>query len=160
MAYFVVPVSILQNSAFPFPILLPNLSRRKKKKLVLKYLDQCAMQLIWLFYAVEDFFLLILQATLAPPVKGKIFKGLCVCYAVLIATFFCVAISGYWAFGKQSKGLILSNFLDQDGNALVPKGFILITNLFTILQLSAVSVVKISSPNSSWRIYFLVSRVS
>ncbi|KAE9461315.1 hypothetical protein C3L33_06766, partial [Rhododendron williamsianum] len=60
-----------------------------------------------------------IQATLAPPVKGKMFKGLCVCYAVLIATFFCVAISGYWAFGNQSEGLILSNFLDQDGNALV-----------------------------------------
>lgn len=86
---------------------------------------------------------MILQATLAPPVKGKMFKGLCVCYAVLIVTFFCVAISGYWAFGNQSEGLILSNFLDQDGNALVPKGFIFITNLFTILQLSAVSVVKI-----------------
>lgn len=89
------------------------------------------------------FFLLILQATLAPPVKGKMFKGLCVCYAVLIVTFFGVAISGYWAFGNQSEGLILSNFLDQDGNALVPKWFILITNLFTILQLSAVAGVNI-----------------
>ncbi|KAG5515705.1 hypothetical protein RHGRI_036678 [Rhododendron griersonianum] len=88
-----------------------------------------------------------IQATLAPPVKGKMFKGLCVCYAVLIATFFCVAISGYWAFGNQSEGLILSNFLDQDGNALVPKGFILITNLFTILQLSAVSVVYLQPTN-------------
>ncbi|XP_058198655.1 GABA transporter 1 [Rhododendron vialii] len=88
-----------------------------------------------------------IQATLAPPVKGKMFKGLCVCYAVLIVTFFCVAISGYWAFGNQSEGLILSNFLDQDGNALVPKGFILITNLFTILQLSAVSVVYLQPTN-------------
>ncbi|KAI8524262.1 hypothetical protein RHMOL_Rhmol13G0136900 [Rhododendron molle] len=88
-----------------------------------------------------------IQATLAPPVKGKMFKGLCVCYAVLIVTFFCVAISGYWAFGNQSEGLILSNFLDQDGNALVPKGFILITNLFTILQLSAVGVVYLQPTN-------------
>ncbi|GFZ17809.1 transmembrane amino acid transporter family protein [Actinidia rufa] len=64
-----------------------------------------------------------IQATLAPPVKGKMFKGLCVCYAVVTVTFFSVAISGYWAFGNQADGLILSNFLDG-GKALVPKWFI------------------------------------
>ncbi|KAH7836539.1 hypothetical protein Vadar_002700 [Vaccinium darrowii] len=88
-----------------------------------------------------------IQATLAPPVKGKMFKGLCVCYAVLIVTFFSVAISGYWAFGNQSEGLILNNFLDEDGNALLPKSFILITNIFTILQLSAVGVVYLQPTN-------------
>lgn len=88
-----------------------------------------------------------IQATLAPPVKGKMFKGLCVCYAVLIVTFFSVAISGYWAFGNQSEGLILNNFLDEDGNALLPKWFILITNFFTILQLSAVGVVYLQPTN-------------
>lgn len=82
-----------------------------------------------------------LQATIAPPVKGKMFKGLCVCYAVVTVTFFSVAISGYWAFGNQSEGLILSNFLD-DGKPLVPKWFIFMTNMFTILQLSAVGVVR------------------
>lgn len=82
-----------------------------------------------------------IQATIAPPVKGKMFKGLCVCYTVLIITFFTVAITGYWAFGNHSEGLLLSNFLD-DGNPLVPKWFILMTNLFTILQLSAVGVVS------------------
>ncbi|KVH90693.1 hypothetical protein Ccrd_007274 [Cynara cardunculus var. scolymus] len=60
-----------------------------------------------------------IQATLAPPVKGKMFKGLCVCYAVVTVTFFSVAISGYWAFGNEAEGLILSNFLDHDGNPLV-----------------------------------------
>ncbi|GMJ10826.1 hypothetical protein like AT1G08230 [Hibiscus trionum] len=87
-----------------------------------------------------------IQATIAPPVKGKMFKGLCVCYTVLIATFFTVAISGYWAFGNKSEGLLLSNFLD-DGKPLVPKWFILITNLFTILQLSAVGVVYLQPTN-------------
>lgn len=82
-----------------------------------------------------------IQATIAPPVKGKMFKGLCVCYIVVIVTFFTVAISGYWAFGNQSKGLILSNFLD-DGKPLVPKWFIFMTNMFTIFQLSAVGVVS------------------
>ncbi|GMP88639.1 hypothetical protein CsSME_00040548 [Camellia sinensis var. sinensis] len=87
-----------------------------------------------------------IQATLAPPVKGKMFKGLCVCYAVVTVTFFSVAISGYWAFGNQADGQILTNFLG-DGKALVPKWFILMTNIFTILQLSAVAVVYLQPNN-------------
>ncbi|XP_059430525.1 GABA transporter 1-like [Corylus avellana] len=87
-----------------------------------------------------------IQATLAPPVKGKMFKGLCVCYTVATVTFFSVAISGYWAFGNQAEGLILTNFL-VDGKALVPKWFILMTNIFTILQLSAVGVVYLQPTN-------------
>ncbi|KAL2536243.1 GABA transporter 1 [Forsythia ovata] len=87
-----------------------------------------------------------IQATLAPPVKGKMFKGLCVCYGVVTVTFFSVAISGYWAFGNQADGLILTNFLD-DGKPLVPKWFILMTNAFTILQLSAVAVVYLQPTN-------------
>lgn len=88
--------------------------------------------------------MLRLQATLAPPVKGKMFKGLSVCYAVLTATFFSVAISGYWAFGNESEGLILTNFVDN-GKPLVPKWFIYMTNVFTIVQLSAVGVVSINT---------------
>ncbi|CAN6559957.1 unnamed protein product [Malus baccata var. baccata] len=87
-----------------------------------------------------------IQATIAPPVKGKMFKGLCVCYAVVTMTFFSVAISGYWAFGNQSECLILRNFLD-DGKLLVPKWFIFMINLFTILQLSAVGVVYLQPTN-------------
>ncbi|CAL8999782.1 unnamed protein product [Prunus brigantina] len=87
-----------------------------------------------------------IQATIAPPVKGKMFKGLCLCYAVVTMTFSSVAISGYWAFGNQAEGLILNNFLD-DGKPLVPKWFIFLTNLFTILQLSAVGVVYLQPTN-------------
>ncbi|XP_051120826.1 GABA transporter 1-like [Andrographis paniculata] len=87
-----------------------------------------------------------IQATLAPPVKGKMFKGLCVCYAVLMATFFSVSISGYWAFGNRAEGLILTNFLNGD-DPLVPKWFILMTNVLTILQLSAVAVVYLQPTN-------------
>lgn len=87
-----------------------------------------------------------IQATLAPPVKGKMFKGLCVCYAVVTVTFFSVAISGYWAFGNQAEGLILSNFMDN-GEPLVPKWFIFMTNMFAILQLSAVGVVYCQPTN-------------
>jgi hypothetical protein len=71
------------------------------------------------------------------------FKGLCVCYGVVTVTFFSVAISGYWAFGNKAEGQILTNFLDN-GNPLVPKWFILMTNIFTMLQLSAVGVVSTS----------------
>ncbi|OVA17872.1 Amino acid transporter [Macleaya cordata] len=88
-----------------------------------------------------------IQATLAPPVKGKMFKGLSVCYTVVIATFFSVAISGYWAFGNNAAGIILTNFLDENGNSLVPKWFLLMTNVFTLLQLSAVSVVYLQPTN-------------
>ncbi|GLT51300.1 hypothetical protein SLA2020_247190 [Shorea laevis] len=87
-----------------------------------------------------------IQATIAPPVKGKMFKGLCVCYAVVVTTFSSVAISGYWAFGNQAEGLVLNNF-SNNGKPLVPKWFILMTNIFTILQLSAVAVVYLQPTN-------------
>ncbi|RVW69624.1 GABA transporter 1 [Vitis vinifera] len=60
------------------------------------------------------------QATIAPPVKGKMFKGLCVCYAVVLTTFFSVAISGW---------------------------VLLMTNVFTLLQVSAVSLVYLQPTN-------------
>ncbi|RDY08014.1 GABA transporter 1, partial [Mucuna pruriens] len=87
-----------------------------------------------------------IQATLAPPVKGKMLKGLCVCYTVLTFTFFSVAISGYWAFGNQAEGLVLSNLVDNE-KPLVPKWFIYMTNIFTITQLSAVAVVYLQPTN-------------
>ncbi|GAB4824784.1 Sodium- and chloride-dependent GABA transporter 1 [Ancistrocladus abbreviatus] len=87
-----------------------------------------------------------IQATLAPPVKGKMFKGLCICYVIVCATFFSVAIAGYWAFGNQSDGMILSNFT-SDGRNLVPKWFIVISNAFVILQLAAVGVVYLQPTN-------------
>ncbi|TQE08939.1 hypothetical protein C1H46_005322 [Malus baccata] len=80
-----------------------------------------------------------IQATIAPPVKGKMFKGLCVCYAVVISTFFSVGISGYWAFRNQAEGTVLLNFL-VDGKPLLPTWVLLMTNVFTFLQVSAVSV--------------------
>ncbi|KAB5544060.1 hypothetical protein DKX38_012172 [Salix brachista] len=79
------------------------------------------------------------QATVAPPVEGKMFKGLLVCYAVIIMTFFSVAISGYWAFGNQTKGVILMNFVVDEKPSL-PTWVLLMTNVFTLLQVAAVSV--------------------
>ncbi|KAL4182439.1 hypothetical protein AMTRI_Chr11g150040 [Amborella trichopoda] len=87
-----------------------------------------------------------IQATLAPPVKGKMFKGLLVCYSVVFVTFFSVAISGYWAFGNKAGGTILANFF-VDGKALVPKWLLVLSNLFALLQVSAVGVVYLQPTN-------------
>ncbi|XAR72171.1 hypothetical protein NMG60_11018720 [Bertholletia excelsa] len=87
-----------------------------------------------------------IQATLAPPVTGKMFKGLLVCYSVVISTFFSVGISGYWAFGNRSQGSILQNFM-LDGKPLVPKWFLLMTNVFTFLQVIAVVLTYMQPTN-------------
>uniref|UniRef100_A0A0E0JR86 Amino acid transporter transmembrane domain-containing protein n=1 Tax=Oryza punctata TaxID=4537 RepID=A0A0E0JR86_ORYPU len=87
-----------------------------------------------------------IQATVAAPVTGKMFKGLCLCYAVVVTTFFSVAISGYWAFGNQSQGTLLSNFM-VGGAAVIPEWLLLIIELFTLLQLSAVAVVYLQPTN-------------
>ncbi|XP_020230956.1 GABA transporter 1 [Cajanus cajan] len=87
-----------------------------------------------------------IQATLAPPIKGKMLKGLCVCYAVLAFSFFSVAISGYWAFGNQAEGLIFSNFIDNN-KSLAPKWLIYMPNICTIAQLSANGVEYLQPTN-------------
>lgn len=87
-----------------------------------------------------------IQATVAPPVKGKVFKGLCMCYTIVCMTFFSVAVSGYWAFGNQAQGQILSNFV-VDGKLLMPKWFVLMTNVFVLFQLAAVGVVYLQPTN-------------
>ncbi|KAG5533098.1 hypothetical protein RHGRI_027359 [Rhododendron griersonianum] len=74
-----------------------------------------------------------IQATIAPPITGKMFKGLLVSYAVAISTFFSVAISGYWAIGNQSQGNILQNFI-VNGQPLVPNWFLAMTNALILLR--------------------------
>ncbi|CAL5343212.1 unnamed protein product [Camellia sinensis] len=87
-----------------------------------------------------------IQATIVAPVTGKMFKELLVCYTVVISTFFNVAISGYWAFGNQSQGSILHNFM-VDGKPLVPRGFLLMTNAFTLLQVITVVLTYLQPTN-------------
>eukprot|EP00250_Pteridium_aquilinum_P001400 c11596_g1_i1 orf=577-1980(+) len=82
-----------------------------------------------------------IQATLAPPVSGKMFKGLCVCYTVVISTFFSVAVSGYWAFGNKSSGNLMSNFAPSGQPALVPNWLNFLANMFILTQLFAVALV-------------------
>lgn len=82
-----------------------------------------------------------MQATIAAPVKGKMFKGLCVCYSVIATTYFGVAVSGYWAFGNETSGTIIANFMGQ-GKPLLPTWFLLMINIFTLVQVLAVTVVR------------------
>nr|AHF58598.1 proline transporter 1 [Chrysanthemum lavandulifolium] len=87
-----------------------------------------------------------IQATIAEPVKGKMFKGLLVCYTVVISCYFSVGISGYWAFGNQVESSVLQNFM-VGSNPLLPKWFLLMTNGFTVLQVAATSLVYLQPSN-------------
>ena len=87
---------------------------------------------------------------MAPPVKGKMFKGLCVCYSVVAATYFGVAISGYWAFGNQAGATVLNSFF-LGTKPLLPKWFFLMTNILILLQAMAMTAVR----KASWYILFI-----
>ncbi|CAM0883647.1 unnamed protein product [Alopecurus aequalis] len=87
-----------------------------------------------------------IQATVAAPVTGKMFKGLCLCYAVVVTTFFSVATAGYWAFGNAAQGLLLNNFM-VDGKAVIPEWLLLMAELLTLMQLSATAVVYLQPTN-------------
>ncbi|XP_023551535.1 GABA transporter 1-like isoform X2 [Cucurbita pepo subsp. pepo] len=85
-----------------------------------------------------------IQATLVAPLKGKMFKGLCLCYAVIAATFLSVGISGYWAFGNEAKGTVLTNFMGQNQ---LPSWLLIMTNAFCLVQVSAVTGVYLQPTN-------------
>jgi hypothetical protein len=71
--------------------------------------------------------------------RGKCLKD-CVSYAVVITTFFSVAVSGYWEFGNKAQATVLVNFM-VDGKPLLPTWVLLMTNVFALLQLTALCVV-------------------
>ncbi|GLJ55297.1 hypothetical protein SUGI_1186630 [Cryptomeria japonica] len=81
-----------------------------------------------------------IQATIAPPISGKMFKALCVCYTVVVSTYFSAAISGYWAFGNKAQGTIYSNFAPVGRPAYVPNWFLFMANIFILLQTSTVTL--------------------
>ncbi|XP_028795402.1 GABA transporter 1-like [Neltuma alba] len=95
-----------------------------------------------------------IQATIAAPVKGKMLKGLSVCYCVIVTTYFMVAISGYWAFGNQASVTIIASFMAQQQKPLLPTWFLLITNLFTLLQVLAVTVIYLQPTNELFETMF------
>ncbi|KAK8574540.1 hypothetical protein V6N12_062230 [Hibiscus sabdariffa] len=99
-----------------------------------------------------------IQATIAPPARGKMFKGLCICFGVIVITYFSVAISGYWAFGNQSQPTILYNFMSET-RILLPTWFLLLTNIFTLVQLVAVTVVYLQPTNEIFEKWFANPRM-
>ncbi|CAK9163043.1 unnamed protein product [Ilex paraguariensis] len=82
-----------------------------------------------------------IQATLAPPVTGKMVKGLAMCYAVIFVTFYSAAVSGYWVFGNQSNSNILKSLMPDEGPSLAPTWVLSLAIVFVLLQLFAIGLV-------------------
>ncbi|GJU67874.1 probable GABA transporter 2 [Tanacetum coccineum] len=82
-----------------------------------------------------------IQATLAPPVTGKMFKGLLMCYAVIFVTFYSAAISGYFVFGNKASSNILKSLMPDEGPSLAPTWLLGLGVIFVLLQLFAIGLV-------------------
>ncbi|XP_065858648.1 probable GABA transporter 2 [Euphorbia lathyris] len=82
-----------------------------------------------------------IQATLAPPATGKMFKGLLMCYSVIVVTFYSAAVSGYWVFGNKSNSNILKSLMPDEGPALAPTWVLGLGVIFVLLQLFAIGLV-------------------
>lgn len=82
-----------------------------------------------------------IQATLAPPVTGKMVKGLLMCYTVIFITFYSAAVSGYWVFGNKSNSNILKSLMPDNGPALAPTWVLGLGVVFVLLQLFAIGLV-------------------
>ncbi|GAU32623.1 hypothetical protein TSUD_71710 [Trifolium subterraneum] len=82
-----------------------------------------------------------IQATLAPPAAGKMIKGLTMCYAVILVTFYSAAVSGYWVFGNKANSNILKSLLPDEGPSLAPTWVLGLAVIFVLLQLFAIGLV-------------------
>lgn len=82
-----------------------------------------------------------IQATLAPPVTGKMLKGLLMCYSVIFVTFYSAAVSGYWVFGNKSYSNILKSLMPDNGPSLAPTWVLGLAIVFVLLQLFAIGLV-------------------
>ncbi|MCO5599950.1 hypothetical protein L7F22_054057 [Adiantum nelumboides] len=80
------------------------------------------------------------QASISKPIKDNMVKGLHLCYVATIATFFSVAITGYWAFGNASNSNIFLSMVSTDGTTYIPSWIFVLGNLCMIIQLIAGSV--------------------
>jgi hypothetical protein len=69
-----------------------------------------------------------------------------VCYSVIVATYFSVAISGYWAFGNAAGATVLTNYIRFNDigemKLLLPKWFFLMTNILILLQVFGLTAVR------------------
>lgn len=84
-----------------------------------------------------------MQATLAPPTTGKMFKGLLMCYSVIFVTFYSVAVSGYWVFGNKASSNILKSLLPDEGPSFAPTWMLGLAVIFVLLQLLAIGLVSL-----------------
>ncbi|KAL3498971.1 hypothetical protein ACH5RR_041703 [Cinchona calisaya] len=82
-----------------------------------------------------------IQATLAPPATGKMFKGLVMCYAITFVTFYSAAISGYWVFGNKVNSNILKSLIPDEGPSLAPTWVLSLSAVFILFQLFAIGLV-------------------
>ncbi|KAL8158899.1 hypothetical protein V2J09_000436 [Rumex salicifolius] len=82
-----------------------------------------------------------IQATLAPPVTGKMFKGLVMCYSVIFVTFYSIAVSGYYVFGNLSSSNIFDSLMPNEGPSLAPTWALGLALVFVLLQLFAIGLV-------------------
>ncbi|KAF3684207.1 putative GABA transporter 2 [Capsicum annuum] len=82
-----------------------------------------------------------IQATLAPPATGKMLKGLMLCYAVILVTFYSASVSGYWAFGNKANSNILKSLMPDEGPSLAPTWVLGLAIIFILLQLFAIGLV-------------------
>ncbi len=67
---------------------------------------------------------------------------------MIAATFFSVSITGYWAFGNVAMGTVLANLMGQ--TTLLPTWLLIITNVFCLLQVSAVTGVYLQPTNEAF----------
>lgn len=70
-----------------------------------------------------------MQSTIRKPAKKNMYKGVSGAYGVIIASYWTLAFSGYWAFGSQVQPYILSSLSD-------PGWTIVMANLFAVIQIS------------------------
>jgi hypothetical protein len=82
------------------------------------------------------------------------FKGLLICYAVVLSTFFTVAIAGYWAFGNEAQGNLFLNL-----EAYVPKWLNFLSNILVMGQLIAVALVSTHNSLHSFSVSYKLRQV-
>uniref|UniRef100_R7WF75 Amino acid transporter transmembrane domain-containing protein n=1 Tax=Aegilops tauschii TaxID=37682 RepID=R7WF75_AEGTA len=81
-----------------------------------------------------------IQATLVPPAAGKMVKALVINYSVAFFTFYPLAITGYWAFGKTVQSNAIQSLMPATGPSLAPRWLLCLTVVLVLFQLLAIAL--------------------
>ncbi|KAI5020665.1 hypothetical protein ZWY2020_045553 [Hordeum vulgare] len=81
-----------------------------------------------------------IQATLVPPAAGKMVKALVINYSVAFFTFYPLAITGYWAFGKTVQSNAIQSLMPDAGPSLAPRWLLCLTVVLVLFQLLAIAL--------------------